>query len=475
MEPAASCYSRGEKQEMSEIWNGRFTEKSNDLMVEFNASIDVDKLLAGYDIKGSIAYANALYAASIVSKHECDEICSGLNTIFNEIRTGIFKYSRGLEDIHMNIEVRLQELIGTAAKKLHTGRSRNEQVVLDEKLYLKSESQKLKDILLNFIDVLVEKASANKDTIIPAFTHLQPAQPILLAHYFLSYAFKTLRHIRRLNYFFEVMDECPLGVGAVSGTTYSLDRKAMAAELGFGDITQNSIDTTSARDFILDFLYLSSIISIDLSNMSEDFIIYSTQYFNMLELPDAFCTGSSLMPQKKNPDALELIRGRCARIISNLNRVQILLKGLPMTYNKDLQEDKEPLFDSLSVVEQDIVIMTEIIRNMKIKKKNLRIAAKKGYMESTDVADYLVTKSVPFREAHHIVGEMVKYLIDRNMLFSDATLNEYRSFSPLFNDDIFEFINLENIVNRHNSIGGTSKESVLKQIDRIKEIKEVLK
>ena len=449
---------------MSNLWDGRFEKGISDIMKEFNASIDFDQKLAVFDIVGSIAYAGALLKADVITSAEHKSIVSGLKQIEKEITAGEFEFSKEYEDIHMNIEARLTNIIGSAAKKLHTGRSRNEQVVLDEKLYVRAWNAEIKNVLLKFIKNLISLAENNIDYIMPGFTHLQPAQPILFSHYILAYCFKLKRSVQRLDNCAALLNESPIGVGAIAGSVYAVDRKELASELGFSEVSQNSIDAVSSRDFITDFLAALSIIAVDLSQFAEDFIIFSTPQFAFIELPDEYSTGSSLMPQKKNPDALELIRGKTAAVISSLTRILILLKGLPIAYDKDLQEDKLPLFESVENMFLSLSILTDFVLKVKINKKQMLEAAKNGYLEATDIADYLVAKNVPFRDAHHIAGKLVKYAITRKKAFSQLTLQEFKNIHPSFENDIFDFISLENIVARRNNIGGTSLESVQNQI-----------
>ena len=449
-------------------WDGRFKDKTLPLLDKFNASIYFDKELYKEDIEGSIAHCKMLVKQGIISEEDGDKIINGLSQILKEIENGEFKFKVELEDIHMNIEARLIELIGEIGGKLHTARSRNDQVATDVKLYLKKKIVEIREKLLQLLKVLVKKAEENLDVILPGFTHLQIAQPILLSHYFMAYFEMFKRDYKRLNDCLSRMDECPLGSGALAGTTFNIDRFYTSELLGFKKPTDNSLDSVSDRDFIVEFISASAIIMAHLSRISEEIILWNSQMFNFLDLPDSMCTGSSIMPQKKNPDVPELVRGKTGRVYGNLMNILTVLKGLPLAYNKDLQEDKEPLFDTVKTVLDCIEIMTEFIDKIKPNKEIMKYWADKGFSTATDIADYLVNKGIPFRNAHKITGSIVKYCIENSKSLDELSIEEFKDFSEKFDEDIFEFISLKNVINRRNSYGGTSIKQVVFQINEAK-------
>ncbi len=449
-------------------WDGRFKDKTLPLLDKFNASIYFDKELYKEDIEGSIAHCKMLVKQGIISEEDGDKIINGLSQILKEIENGEFQFKVELEDIHMNIEARLIELIGEIGGKLHTARSRNDQVATDVKLYLKKKIVEIREKLLQLLKVLVKKAEENLDVILPGFTHLQIAQPILLSHYFMAYFEMFKRDYKRLNDCLSRMDECPLGSGALAGTTFNIDRFYTSELLGFKKPTDNSLDSVSDRDFIVEFISASAIIMAHLSRISEEIILWNSQMFNFLDLPDSMCTGSSIMPQKKNPDVPELVRGKTGRVYGNLMNILTVLKGLPLAYNKDLQEDKEPLFDTVKTVLDCIEIMTEFINKIKPNKEIMKYWADKGFSTATDIADYLVNKGIPFRNAHKITGSIVKYCIENNKSLDELSIEEFKNFSEKFDEDIFEFISLKNVINRRNSYGGTSIQQVVFQINEAK-------
>ncbi len=450
------------------LWDGRFKDKALPLLDKFNASIYFDKELYREDIEGSIAHCKMLMKQGILEKEEGEKIIDGLNQILQEIEKGTFEFKVENEDIHMNIEAKLIELIGDIGGKLHTARSRNDQVATDVKLWLKKRIKEIQNLLRKLLDVIVSKAEKDINVIIPGFTHLQIAQPILLSHYYLAYFQMFKRDYLRLENCFNLMDECPLGAGALAGTTFNIDRFYTSELLGFKKPTDNSLDSVSDRDFIAEFIFCCAVIMAHLSRISEEIILWNSQIFNFLELPDSMCTGSSIMPQKKNPDIPELIRGKTGRVFGNLNTILTILKGLPLAYNKDLQEDKEPLFDTVKTVNDCLEIFIEFFKKIKPNKEIMRYWSDKGFSTATDIADYLVRKGIPFRKAHKITGEIVAYCIDNNKSFNDLTIEDFKKFSENFDNDIFDFICLENVVNRRNSYGGTSKDQVLYQIKEAK-------
>ncbi len=449
------------------LWAGRFSAETNKLVEQFTESISFDKRLYKYDIQGSIAHIKMLAKQKIVSIEESKKIIKALKIIEKQIDDGTFEFKQEYEDIHLNIESKLIEMLGQdIGGKLHTARSRNDQVAVDVKLYLKDEYKNLKKILKQLLTILVELAKKNKNVLMPGFTHLQHAQPIYLAHYLLAYFQKFKRDLLKLNEFFKILDECPLGAGALAGTTHNIDRFYTSKLLDFSKPTDNSIDTVSDRDFILDYLYVVALIAIHLSQMSEEFIIWSSQEFNYITISDAFTTGSSIMPNKKNPDVCELARGKAGRLISNLNALMIMLKGLPMSYNRDLQDDKKILFDSADIVKITLQVFCAMLKEIKFNNEKLSESLKKGYIEATDIADYLVAKGIAFRAAHHISGELVKYAISKNKSLQDLSLEEYQKFSDKFDKDIYGAINFMNIVERRKSYGAASKKSIDLQINQ---------
>ena len=450
------------------LWAGRFSKDINKKVLEFTSSLELDKALYAYDIKGSLVHIKRLFEIEIVSQQEFDLITNGLVAIKKKFDENSFKFADNDEDIHMAIERRLIEIIGDIGKKLHTGRSRNDQVVLDVRMFLKDEINLIINQLDIFIKSLVKISEENKTVVMPGYTHLQQAQPILFSHYILAYAAKFLRDKERFVAAYKTADVYPLGAGALAGTPYQVDRAAAAKELGFESVSTNSMDVVSDRDFILDFLYASSVFAVNCSRLAEDFIIYSSQEFGFLEMDDAYTTGSSIMPQKKNPDIMELVRGKSERIIGSLNSFLNVMKGLPMTYNRDLQEDKYYLFNTLKTVEEFLNILPDAILTTKIKKENMKAALYKGYLYATAIADYLVSKNIPFREAHKITGNLVTFCIENKKSFMDLTIDEYKKHAAVFETDIFEIFDAFKIVNAQKIQGGTSLKSVEEQIESIK-------
>ncbi len=445
-------------------WDGRFSEKTREIVDKFNASINFDKRLYKEDIDGSIAHCKMLIKQNIISKEDGEKIINGLKQILDEIENGTFNFKEELEDIHMNIESRLLEIIGDVGGKLHTARSRNDQVNLDIRLYVKKVCKIMINNLIDLVETFNKKAEENIDAIMPGFTHLQQAQPILFSHHFLAYCEMFKRDIARFESLYNRMDECPLGAGALAGTTFPIDRHFAAKTLGFEKPTNNSIDTVADRDFIVEFISNSSIFMSHLSKLSEELILWSTSQFNFIEISDGFCTGSSIMPQKKNPDIPELIRGKTGRVYGNLMSILTTLKALPLAYNKDLQEDKEPLFDTVDTVVNSAKITIDLINELKIKKDEMFKWANKGFSTATEIADYLANKNIPFRIAHKVTGQIVKYCLEKGKDLDQLTIDEYKSFSESFENDIFSFIKVEEAVNRRKSFGGTSKENVINLI-----------
>ena len=450
---------------MKKLWEGRFTKNTNALLEKFNASITFDKRMYAEDIKGSIAHSKMLSKQEIISQDDQLKIEKGLNQIKLEIENGEFIFKIEDEDIHMSIEKRLTEIIGSTAGKLHTARSRNDQVALDVRMYVRHQSLEIKELLINMENVLYTLSKKYKNTIITGYTHLQRAQPILLAHHLLAYFQMFKRDISRIDDFLERSDEMPLGAGALAGTTFDLDRHYVAGQLGFSAPTVNSLDSVSDRDFIIELASIISIISMHLSRFSEEIIIWCTSEFSFIKLDDAFATGSSIMPQKKNPDIAELVRGKSGRIYGNLIAILTTMKALPLAYNKDMQEDKEGIFDSIDNIKICIEIFYEMLSTMDVNEKEILESMKKGFLNATDVADYLAKNGMPFREAHKVVGQIVSYCEQKNIAIDDMKFEEYLGFSNIFKEDVLEVITIENCVNNRNSYGGTSIKNVLMQLE----------
>ena len=456
----------------SKPWSGRFTQKTDKLVEEFNASISFDKRLYKHDIIGSIAHARMLAKVGIIKKREAERIITGLKAIEKEIEAGKFRFTSDMEDIHMAIEKRLIEKTGPVGGKLHTARSRNDQVALDVRLYLRDEVKETQGLIRGLQQSLVDVAKKNLGCIMPGYTHLQRAQPILFSHHLLAYYEMLKRDYERFEDCFKRVNVMPLGAGALAGSPYPLDRDFVAKELGFSKPTDNSLDSVSDRDFCIEFCGAASIIMMHLSRLSEELILWSSQEFGFVELSDAFSTGSSIMPQKKNPDVPELVRGKTGRVYGNLLSLLTTMKALPLAYNKDMQEDKEALFDTIDTVKDCLKVFPPMLQMMQINKQRMLDATKKGFLTATDVADYLVKKGVPFRESHHIVGRIVAYCIKNKKVLEDLPLREWKGFSKVFDDRIKKVISVESSVNSRKLKGGTALESVKK---RLKEIEREIK
>jgi argininosuccinate lyase len=452
------------------LWGGRFSEPMSSNTEKISASIYFDARLYRQDIRGSIAHAKMLKKMSILSDNELNSIISGLEQINKEIDAGTFDFDASLEDIHMNIEARLTERIGEAGKKLHTARSRNDQIALDLRLYLKEESAKIKDKLSELLLFFIALAEKNLDIVMPGYTHMQVAQPVRLSQHLLVYAWQVLRDIQRLENAILASDKMPLGVGALAGVNYVTDREFLRSELGFSEITYNSMDTVSDRDFVLDFMYFASVLGMHFSRLCEELILWSTSEFAFIRLSDKVTTGSSIMPQKRNPDVAELIRGKTGRLYGNLFSLLTTLKGLPLTYNRDLQEDKEPLFDSIDTVKMSIEGIHEMLSSMKINKEKMQSSVFSNFSTAVDLADYLVKKDVPFRESHEIIGNIVQYCEKNNADFFKLSINTLKKFSKEFSDDVIEILDPGSSPERKESSGSTSKAEILKQIDLIKKM-----
>lgn len=447
------------------LWGGRFTKETDKLMEEFNASITFDQRMYDEDIKGSIAHSKMLANQGIISFEEQKEIEKGLIQILGEIEEGKFEFKISDEDIHMSIEKRLIQIIGAVGGKLHTARSRNDQVALDIRLYLRKEAKVIREILIELQKSIVNKAKENINVILPGYTHLQRAQPISFGHHLMAYFEMFKRDIERLDDCYKRLNAMPLGAGALAGTTFNIDRHFTAKELEFEKVTENSLDTVSDRDFIIELNFVLSMIMMHLSRFSEEIIIWSTTEFGFVTMDDTYSTGSSIMPQKKNPDAAELVRGKTGRVYGNLMGILTVMKGLPLAYNKDTQEDKEGIFDSIDNVKMALTVFNGMIATMRINENNMKKAIYAGFTNATDVADYLAKKGMPFRDAHKVVGEIVLYCEQNNKLISEMNIEDYLKFSELFENDVIEKVSIEGCVRERKSYGGTAFTEVQRQID----------
>lgn len=452
------------------LWGGRFNKPTDEEINQFQASIAFDKRMYREDIAGSQAHAKMLAKCKIISEDDAKKIHDGLQEILGEIEEGKFNFDVALEDIHMNVEKRLTEKIGDAGARLHTARSRNDQAALDTHMYVRRKILHLMTLLTELQSVLIQVAEKNQDVIMPGYTHLQRAQPILFAHHLLAYENMFERDFQRMIGAYERADMMPLGAGALAGTTFPIDREFVAKELNFSQIYQNSLDAVSDRDYILEFLSCASILMVHLSRMSEEIILWCSREFSFVELDDAHCTGSSMMPQKKNPDVSELVRGKSGRVFGHLMGLLATTKGLPLAYNKDLQEDKEGLFDALDTIQFCLDVQARILNGMKLKTDVMRKAVEEDFSNATDLADYLAKKGVPFRKAHEISGRLVQEGIRQKKYLKDFSLDELKKFSELFDDDIFEAIQPETCIKNRLSLGGTSYVSVQNQLNRAKNI-----
>ncbi len=450
----------------STIWGGRFSEATDHFVTEFTASVNFDKRLALFDIQGSIAHATMLGATHIISQADSDAIVQGLKQIQTEIERGEFDWQVALEDVHMNIESRLTTLIGDVGKKLHTGRSRNDQVATDIRLYLRASIDDILAHLKRLLDGILRLASHHTDTIMPGFTHLQTAQPISFAHHILAWFEMLMRDAKRLLDTQKRLNQLPLGAAALAGTTYPIDRLMVARLLGFDDVCQNSLDAVSDRDFAIEFASSASILMMHLSRICEELILWTSAQFNFIQIPDRYCTGSSIMPQKKNPDVPELVRGKTGRVYGDLFSLLTLMKAQPLAYNKDNQEDKEPLFDIVDTLTGCLIAFGDMLPNITPNKQAMQQAAMKGYATATDLADYLVKKGMPFRDAHEVVGKAVALAVKKGVDLSELSLAELQGFSPLIDTDVFDHLTLEGSLNARNHIGGTAPAQVKMAIER---------
>lgn len=449
---------------MSKLWGGRFTKETNKLVEEFTASIGFDQKLVKEDIAGSLAHVQMLGECGIIPLEDAEKIRKGLLSIREMAENNEVEFSIEDEDIHMNVERLLTEKIGQVGGKLHTGRSRNDQVATDMHLYLRTKTTELIKLVEDVQSAFIEQAKANIHTLLPGYTHLQRAQPISFAHHLMAYFWMFERDKERLTDSLKRVSWLPLGAGALAGTTFPINRERVAELLGFETVYPNSLDAVSDRDFILEFLSIGSIIMTHISRFSEELVMWSSQEFQFIELDDSFCTGSSIMPQKKNPDVPELLRGKTGRAYGNLIGLLTVLKGLPLAYNKDLQEDKEGMFDTVETLEGSLKLLAPMVETMKVNKNVMRKAIDNDFSNATDIADYLVRKGLPFREAHEIIGKIVLYAIGQKKFLLDLSFAEYQQFSPLFEEDIYEVLAPEHVVAVRSSFGGTAPAQVEAQI-----------
>ncbi len=449
---------------MAQLWGGRFTKETDQLVYNFNASISFDQKFYKQDITGSMAHVKMLAKQGILTEAERDQILAGLESILNDVAEGTLIISEKYEDIHSFVEATLIDRIGEAGKKLHTGRSRNDQVALDMKLYTRDEIEVLDSLLKELLEVLLTIMKENTETFMPGFTHLQKAQPITLAHHMGAYFEMFKRDRSRMHDIYERMNYCPLGSGALAGTTYPLDREYTAELLGFYGPTLNSMDSVADRDYIIELMAALSTIMMHLSRFCEEVIIWNSNEYRFVEIDDAYSTGSSIMPQKKNPDIAELVRGKTGRVYGALTSILTTMKGIPLAYNKDMQEDKEFAFDAIDTVKGCLALFTGMLRTMKFRKEVMEDSAKNGFTNATDAADYLVNHGVPFRDAHGIVGQLVLYCIEKDIALDDMTLEEYKAISPVFEADIYEAISMKTCVEKRMTIGAPGKGAMEKVI-----------
>lgn len=449
-----------------EAWSGRFSEPVSEFVLRYTQSVSFDKRMAVADIQGSLAHAAMLAKCGVISEQDLADIRRGMATITDEIKTGKFLWQLELEDVHLNIEARLTALIGDAGKRLHTGRSRNDQVATDIRLYLRGEIDEIIRLLDHLQEVLVAQAHKEYNTIMPGFTHMQVAQPVTFGHHMLAYVEMFERDRERMSDLRHRVNRSPLGAAALAGTTYPIDREYSAKLLGFEAVAQNSLDAVSDRDFGIEFTSAASLIMVHISRLSEELVYWISQPFSFVKLPDRFTTGSSIMPQKKNPDVPETARGKCARVVGDLISMAMLMKGLPLAYNKDLQEDKEPVFDAIDTVKDTLRAFIEMMAGVVPNREQMRKAAAAGYPTATDLADYLTRRGVPFRTAHDIVGRVVRHASEAGCDIAELSLDDLRSYSDVITDDVYKVLTLEGSVAARNHVGGTAPNQVLKQVER---------
>ncbi|MGN0609178.1 MAG: argininosuccinate lyase [Oscillospiraceae bacterium] len=448
----------------NKMWAGRSSKEVDSRVNDFNSSISFDSRMYRQDIKGSMAHAEMLGDTGIIDKAESEKIIGGLKSILEDIDSGALQFDPEAEDIHMFVESELTKRLGDTGKRLHTARSRNDQVALDIRMYLKDEINEIIPMIKELIGVLCDIAEKNLDTIMPGYTHLQRAQPITFAHHMMAYAQMLIRDIGRFEDTYKRMNKMPLGSGALASTTYPIDRRQVCGLLGFDDITMNSLDGVSDRDFCIEMASAISILMMHLSRFSEEIILWSSWEFKFIELDDAYATGSSIMPQKKNPDVTELIRGKTGRVYGDLNTLLVMMKGTPLAYNKDMQEDKEAIFDAIDTVKLCLTTFIPMLSTMTLYKDNMKNAAARGFINATDCADYLVKKGLPFRDAYKITGTLVAYCIKNDTVLEKLSLDEFRELSDVFDEGVYDAIKLETCVNMRKAEGGPAPEAVMKQI-----------
>lgn len=453
---------------MNKLWAGRFSKQEDERVNDFNSSIAFDARMAQQDIQGSIAHATMLGRQGIIEPGEADLIVQGLEGIAHDLQTGVLAIDPTAEDIHMFVEAVLTNRLGDTGKRLHTARSRNDQVALDIRLHLRDQCREIKALLLSYIDVLTNQAAQHLETVMPGYTHMQRAQPITFAHHLMAYVQMALRDVQRIEQTCERMNVMPLGSGALAGTTYPIDRQLVKDLLGFSAVSANSLDGVSDRDFCIELANDIALIMMHLSRLSEEIILWCSWEFKFVELDDAFATGSSIMPQKKNPDVTELIRGKAGRVFGDLITLLTMMKGLPLAYNKDMQEDKEAIFDAVDTVKLCLTTLIPMMQTMRINKENMRAAAAKGFINATDCADYLVKKGVPFRDAYKITGGLVAQCIEKHLTLETLPLTEYKAASDVFDQDVYQAIALETCVKERKVEGGPSPVAVQKQINAVK-------
>ncbi|SES95829.1 argininosuccinate lyase [Natronincola peptidivorans] len=457
------------------LWSGRFASSPAEIMQKYSQSLDVDWHFYKEDLEGSKAHGRMLHHIGILSKEELDKIINALSEIEEEVEKGLLQPKISLEDVHMNLEARLIEKLGPLGAKIHTGRSRNDQVATDYRLFMKKSITAIETKLLLFLEVLLQRAEKDVDIIVPGFTHLQHAQPVSLGHHWMAYFWKFTRDLERFKTAYKTTDVNPLGAGALAGSTLPLDREFTRKELNFAVNSENSLDTVSDRDYLLEFLFAASTFVLHTSGLSEDLILWCTSEFDFIEPPDAFCTGSSMMPNKKNPDALELTRGKTSGVLSSLYDLMINIKGLPLTYNRDLQEDKRPVLHTITTINMILDVLTPLIEGIIVKEQNIEPHLNKGFLLATDVAEYLVAKDVPFRETHEIVGGIVQYCVKQNKSLEDLSIEEWQRYCPAFEDDIYSILSPRLAVDRRKTFGGTARVEVKRQVAVGKEMIITLK
>lgn len=453
---------------MKKPWGGRFKEKTAKILEEFSESVSFDRRLWKEDIEGSIAHAKMLHKQGIIDDKELNQLIEGLQEISKEIEEGRFVFRTELEDVHMNIERALIDKIGATGAKLHTARSRNDQVATDLRLYLRKEVSEIVELIHALQKTLISLAEKNIDTVMPGYTHMQKAQPVLLGHYLLAYAWMLKRDLERFKESLKRINQCPLGACAIAGSSLPIDREFTARQLGFEGVIPNSMDAVSDRDFVLDVLYAGSVVMMHLSRLCEELIVWSTDEFQFIELPDRFTTGSSMMPQKKNPDPAELIRGKTGRVYGNLISLLTTMKALPLAYNRDMQEDKEPVFDTIDTVNLSLRIINEILPEIKFHREKLESSAEDGFTTATDLAEYLVRKGIPFRLAHEITGKIVLHCIEHGKKLSEMKIREFKEFSDKIEEDVYNILTASGSIEAKKSYGSTSKQMLIKQIKLLK-------